>query len=197
MVARIAFVAYALRAGSAVNFFSETVLVGFKCGLALYLASTQLPKLFGWAAGTGDFWENMGHFLAGPGPHEPDVAHAGADWRRCPAARQDDAEASAGRPVRPHRQHRGRRRAASRRARRRVARRGAAGLPMPALPARRVGRTSTRSCRWRFACFLLAAVDVAIGRMNAAKRGYRLDATREFLAIGGADLVAGLGAGFP
>src|SRR6476469_7701708 len=38
MVAIICFIAYGLRAGAVVNFFSETVLVGFKCGLALYLA---------------------------------------------------------------------------------------------------------------------------------------------------------------
>jgi MFS superfamily sulfate permease-like transporter len=33
--------------------------------------------------------------------------------------------------------------------------------------------------------------------MFAAKHGYRLDATREFLALGGANLLAGLGGGFP
>jgi MFS superfamily sulfate permease-like transporter len=43
MVAGLAFLASALRAGAAVSFFSETVLVGFKCGVALFLASTQLP----------------------------------------------------------------------------------------------------------------------------------------------------------
>ena len=41
-------------AGAVVNFFSETVLVGFKCGVALFLASTQLPKLFGFAAATAE-----------------------------------------------------------------------------------------------------------------------------------------------
>src|SRR3954464_14170754 len=44
MVAAIAIAAWLVRAGSAIGFFSETVLVGFKAGLALYLASTQLPK---------------------------------------------------------------------------------------------------------------------------------------------------------
>src|SRR6266550_1563331 len=43
MVAALALLAYAVRAGTIVNFFSETVLVGFKCGVALFLASTQLP----------------------------------------------------------------------------------------------------------------------------------------------------------
>jgi MFS superfamily sulfate permease-like transporter len=45
--AAIAFLAWSARAGSVVNFVSETVLIGFKAGVALQLASTQLPKLFG------------------------------------------------------------------------------------------------------------------------------------------------------
>ena len=49
--------------GSAIGFFSETVLVGFKAGLAFYLASTQLPKLFGFSGSHGDFWERVGAFL--------------------------------------------------------------------------------------------------------------------------------------
>ncbi len=48
------------------------------------------------------------------------------------------------------------------------------------------------------ACFMLAAVETtAIGRMFAAKHGYRLDATQEFLALGASNLLAGLGRGFP
>ena len=48
------------------------------------------------------------------------------------------------------------------------------------------------------ACFVLAAVETsAIGRMFGAKHGYRLDATQEFLAIGSANLLAGLGSAFP
>src|SRR6185312_575669 len=31
---------------------------------ALYLASTQLPKLFGFAGAHGDFWERSAHFLS-------------------------------------------------------------------------------------------------------------------------------------
>src|SRR6516164_1640127 len=44
LVATIAFVAWMVKAGAIVNFISESVLVGFKAGVALYLASTQLPK---------------------------------------------------------------------------------------------------------------------------------------------------------
>ncbi len=48
------------------------------------------------------------------------------------------------------------------------------------------------------ACFLLASVETAaIGRMFALKHGYRFDPNREFLAIGSANLLSGLGHGFP
>ncbi len=48
------------------------------------------------------------------------------------------------------------------------------------------------------ACFVLAAVETsAIGRMFAQKHGERLDANQEILAIGAANLAAGLGRGFP
>src|SRR5262245_961395 len=64
LVAAIALVAWLVRAGAIVNFISESVMVGFKCGVALFLASTQLPKLFGFHGAHGDFWENVGFFLA-------------------------------------------------------------------------------------------------------------------------------------
>src|SRR5262245_64461636 len=68
LVAALAFIAYAVRAGAIVNFFSETVLVGFKCGVAFFLASTQLPKLFGFSGSHGgDFWDRMAHFFRGVG----------------------------------------------------------------------------------------------------------------------------------
>src|SRR4029077_931297 len=68
MVAAIAFAAWLGRAGNAISFFSETVLVGFKAGLAFYLASTQLPKLFGFSGSHGgDFWDRMAAFLSNVG----------------------------------------------------------------------------------------------------------------------------------
>jgi SulP family sulfate permease len=57
LIAAIALGAWIVRAGNVVGFFSETVLVGFKAGLALYLSTTQLPKLFGFKGTHGDFWE--------------------------------------------------------------------------------------------------------------------------------------------
>src|SRR5205814_2956529 len=47
LVALIAFIAWLVKAGSDVHFISESVMVGFKCGVAPFLRSTLLPKLFG------------------------------------------------------------------------------------------------------------------------------------------------------
>src|SRR5262249_27465339 len=63
LVAIIAFVAWLVKAGVLVHFISESVMTGFKCGVALFLASTQLPKLFGFHGAHGSFWENAGFFF--------------------------------------------------------------------------------------------------------------------------------------
>src|SRR6476620_6910810 len=58
LVAIIAFIAWLVKAGVLVHFISESVMTGFKCGVALFLASTQLPKLFGFHGAHGSFWGN-------------------------------------------------------------------------------------------------------------------------------------------
>jgi sulfate permease, SulP family len=63
LVSLIAFVAWLAKAGVLVHFISESVMTGFKCGVALFLASTQLPKLFGFHSAHGSFWENTGFFF--------------------------------------------------------------------------------------------------------------------------------------
>src|SRR5712671_5336297 len=63
LVALIAFIAWIARAGVLVHFISESVMTGFKSGVALFLASTQLPKLFGFHGAHGSFWENTGFFF--------------------------------------------------------------------------------------------------------------------------------------
>jgi sulfate permease, SulP family len=71
------------------------------------------------------------------------------------------------------------------------------GIPIPGLPA--VHYDELRDLLpLALACFLLGAVETAaIGRMFAAKHGYRVDSNQEFLALAGANLAAGLGHGFP
>jgi SulP family sulfate permease len=197
MVAGIAFLAYAVRAGTIVNFLSETVLVGFKCGVAFFLASTQLPKLFGFAGSHGDFWEAMDHFLRSLGRTNPTSLTLGLTafallmlgkifLKNRPVALIVLIGSIAAAGIL------------------RLDQRGVAllgdvprGLPLPAVPL--VSRAEINTLLpLSLACFLLAAVETsAIGRMFADKHGYRLDATQEFLAIGAANLVAGLGSGYP
>lgn len=197
IVAVLAFAAYAARAGAIVSFFSETVLVGFKCGVAFFLASTQLPKLFGFSGSHGDFWERMGHFFRGLGQTNSTSLVLGI---AALALLLLGKTVLKNRPVALfvvvggivaarllHLDERG------------VALLGEVpqGLPMPALP--HVTRADVNTLLpLAMACFVLAVVETtAIGRMFGAKHGYRLDATQEFLAIGAANLTAGLGGGFP
>jgi SulP family sulfate permease len=198
LVAVLAFAAYAFRAGAVVNFFSETVLVGFKCGVAFFLASTQLPKLFGFSAGHGgDFWERMGHFLGGLGQTNPTSLVLGV---AALALLLLGKTVLKNRPVALFVVIAGIVAAGLFR----LDERGVAllgeipqGLPLPALPT--VSRADINTILpLAMACFVLAAVETtAIGRMFGAKHGYRLDATQEFLAIGSANLLAGLGSAFP
>jgi high affinity sulfate transporter 1 len=198
LVAVLAFAAYAVRAGAIVNFFSETVLVGFKCGVALFLASTQLPKLFGFSAGHGgDFWDRMGHFLGGLGSTNPAALALGLTalallllgktfLKHKPVALFVVIFGIVAARV-LHLDERG------------VALLGTVpqGLPWPGVTL--VSRADfNQILPLAMACFVLAAVETtAIGRMFGAKHGYRVDGTQEFLAIGAANLAAGLGSAFP
>lgn len=58
-VAAFAFLAWILRLSGLVNFISETILIGFKAGAALSIATTQLPKLFGVKGGGDHFIERV------------------------------------------------------------------------------------------------------------------------------------------
>jgi SulP family sulfate permease len=197
LTAAIAFIAWLARAGSAVNFISESVMTGFKAGVALHLASTQLPKLFGVTGGHGNFWERMHVFLQHVGetntvslllgcgalalllfgkkllPNKPValfVVIAGIV-----VATFIDLGAHGVKLLGE------------------VPR----GLPMPGLPALSFEDLDDL-LPLALACFLLAAVETAaIGRMFAEKHGYRLDPNQEFLALAGANLASGLGRGFP
>ncbi len=59
----IAFVAYSLRLGVLMNFISESVLVGFSSGAALYIAGSQLGKLFGIHGAQGQFIERITYLM--------------------------------------------------------------------------------------------------------------------------------------
>ncbi|MCC6679170.1 MAG: SulP family inorganic anion transporter [Phycisphaerales bacterium] len=197
LVALIAFIAWLARAGSIVNFISESVMVGFKCGVALFLASTQLPKLFGVHGAHGNFWENSGYFLRHI--HETNMVSLTLGvtalavlvlgkilLRHKPVALFVViggilASALLGLEARG------------------VKLLGDVPQGLPALGLPAIGWNDLNELLpLALACFMLGAVETAaIGRTFAAKHGGRLDANQEFLALAASNLAAGLGRGFP
>jgi len=197
LVALIAFAAWLSKAGGIVDFISESVMVGFKCGVALFLASSQLPKLFGFKGGHGSFWERSWHIVT-----QLDETNAASlavglaalavlilgkvFLKNRPvalfvviagilAARFGGLQARGVKLLGEVPQ----------------------GLPAMELPA--IGWNDLNELLpLALACFLLGAAETAaIGRMFAAKHGGRLDANQEFLALAGANLAAAVGHGFP
>jgi len=197
LVAFIAFIAWLAKAGSIVNFISESVMVGFKCGMGLFLASTQLPKLFGFRDIHGDFWENAAHFLRHlPETNTSALAIGGTALavlalgkiflKNKPvalfvvvggilASGWFSFEANGVKLLGEVPQ-------------------GLPTLGLPAVPWSNLNELPPLA----FACFLLGAVETAaIGRMFAAKHGGRFDSNQEFLALAASNLAAGLGRSLP
>jgi SulP family sulfate permease len=197
LVAAIAFVAWLTRAGAVVSFISESVMTGFKCGVALFLASTQLPKVFGLTGAHGDFWGNCRHLFRHLNETNPASLAIGlaalailfigkAFFRNKPVALfvvVGGIAASVWLGLDAHG----------------VKRLGDVPQGLPALGLPAVGIADLNDLLpLAFACFLLGAVETAaIGRMFAARHGGRFDANQEFLGLAAANLAAGLGRGFP
>lgn len=66
--AGLSLLAYFLRLSGIINFISDTVMLGFKAGAALAIATTQLPKLFGVPGGGSNFFNRL-TVLAQQWPH--------------------------------------------------------------------------------------------------------------------------------
>ena len=198
MIGVFAIAASLARAGNAISFFSESVMIGFKTGLAFYLASTQLPKLFGFSGSHGgDFWTRLAGFFENldktngtallVGGAALAVLVAGKLWMKnrpvafvvvvggIAAARLFDLHP------------------------RGVALLGQVPQGLPALGLPLVSRSDLSDLfPAALAGFVLCAVETsAIGRMFGVKHGNRFDANREFLAIGVSNLAAGVGRSFP
>jgi high affinity sulfate transporter 1 len=197
IVAALALATWLIKGGAVTSFVSETVMIGFKTGVALHLASTQLPKLFGFAGGHGSFWERMGHFfshlsetnatalLIGLGalavlvlgkrylPNRPVALLVVVGGIIAAAATDLGARGVKLLGDVPQ------------------------GLPPIGLPAVQWADLN-ELLPLAMACFLLGAVETtAIGRMFALKHGYRLDSNQEFLALAASNLAAGISHGFP
>lgn len=59
VIAVICVLAYIFKLSSLVSFISESILLGFKAGAALSIATTQLPKIFGVEGGGSNFFERI------------------------------------------------------------------------------------------------------------------------------------------
>src|SRR6266496_3497857 len=197
IVGGLAFIAWIAKAGVIVNFVSESVLVGFKCGIALFIASTQLPKLLGFKGSHGDFWERSGYFfthlretntaslLLGVSalillllgkrflknkPVALFVVIAGILVASTMDLGSLGVKLLGDVPQ---------------------------GLPPFGLPAVHLSDLNDL-LPLALGCFLLGMVETAaLGRMFAVKHGYRFDANQELLGIASANVMAGLGHGFP
>ena len=197
LVSLIAFVAWLARAGVLVHFISESVMTGFKCGVALFLASRQLPKLFGFHGAHGSFWGNTGFFFKHLNETNTTSLLVGGIalallilgkifFKHKPvalfvviggiiAATTLSLETRGVKLIGAVPQ-------------------GIPPLKVPTLYWRDLNELLPLA----LACFLLGAVETAaIGRMFAAKHGGRFDANQENLALAASNLFAGLGGGFP
>jgi len=197
LVSLIAFIAWLVKAGVMVHFISESVMTGFKCGVALFLASTQLPKLFGFHSAHGSFWENTGFFFKHLSETNSVSLIVGGIalaflivgkifLKHKPVALFVVIGGIAAASAFSLERHG-------------VKLIGAVpqGIPPFRLPAV-YWQDLNQLLPLAFACFLLGAVETAaIGRMLVAKHGGRFDANQENLALAASNLAAGLGSGFP
>lgn len=196
LVGAMAFVAWVIRAGVVVNFISETVLVGFKTGVALVLMGTQLPKLFGFKGAHGSFWENIAYFASHIRQTHPPSLVTGLIALAMLVAGKVFLK---NKPVALFVVIAGVLVAS-------LANLGAHGVHLLGAVPRGLPPVGVPNVQWSdlnlllplaMACFLLGAVEtVAIGRMFGTRHGNRLDPNREFLALAGANLAAGFGSGF-
>ncbi|MFH0822399.1 MAG: sulfate permease [Pseudomonadota bacterium] len=193
----MALTAYALRLGFVVNFISEAVLVGFSAGAALYIASTQLTKLFGITGAHGQFIERIS-YLAGhigeanlwavclgvagiitlvAGEHR----YPKLPWPLMVVVGSVGLTSIAGLSQFGVR----------------VVGHIPTGLPdftLPSVPL----PDEPQVLRTAIAVFVLSYVEgMSMARTFASKNGYRVDANQELLALGVASLGAGLTQAYP
>ena len=197
IVGGLGFIAWLAKAGVIVNFVSESVLVGFKCGIALFIASTQLPKLFGFKGSHGDFWERSGYFFSHL--RETNMASLMLGLGAL-AVLLLGKRFLKNKPVALFVVIAGIIAASSMDLGRfgvKLLGQVPQGLPPFGLPAVHLSDLNDL-LPLALGCFLLGMVETAaLGRMFAVKHGYRFDANQELLGIASANVMAGLGHGFP
>lgn len=196
-IALLCLIAWALRLSVLVKLISDSILVGFKAGAGITIAVTQLPALFGVPGGGGNVIERV-VLLAGQLPDlNPLTLGVGLASL---ALLVLGGRALPGRPVALgvvvlailaatvlHLGQQG------------VVVTGAipSGLPELALPALRLADIEG-ILPLAAGCLLLAYIEgISAARSFAEKHGETLNPRQEFLGIGAANLMAGLGHGYP
>lgn len=193
----ISVLAGVLRLGRVAQFFSTSVLTGFVFGLALIIAIKQVPKLFGIEAGKGNFFERLWALVSHLGSTHLVTLAVGVGsllllWglgrvtKRLPAALVVLVLSIVVTTLLGLDQHGVR-----------VVGKVQAGLVGPRVPV--VGLKDLVDLLPGACGLALVAFAEAIGpaRMLAARHGYELDANRELMGLGAANVGAGFFRGFP
>ena len=197
LVAGLCVIAWALKLSQVVNFISEPILTGFKAGAALQIASTQLPKLFGIPSGGNNFftriWDLLKHL---PEVHFPTLGvgmialilliFGDRVFPKQPISLlvvilAIIAMSISGLPEQGVK----------------VVGEIPQGLPVFGLPQWTLNDVNNL-LPLALACLLLSYIEgISTARSFAIKHSYAISAEQELLAIGAANLVAGLGQGYP
>ena len=197
IMAVLFFIAWLVRLSALVSFISDTILVGFKAGAALVIASTQLPKLFGFHGQGSDFFERIGYLFTHLGETRPEVLMFGliafvllvTGDRLLPGKPVSLAVVilsilavsitplkDSGMPTVGEIPG------------------GIPSLHIPLLDYD-VGRNLVPLA---MACFLLSYVEsISAARALSGKNGYEVNPRQELLALGAANLAAAVGRGYP
>jgi len=197
MVGVFCILAWLMRLSSFVNFISESILLGFKAGAALSIASMQFPKLFGVAGGGTNFFERLLTTVQQLGNARGTVIALGVASLALLICGE---RLFPGRPVAL---------AVVVVATAVVSAFGLSeqgvrvvGFIPPGLPA--IGLPTLHAqhieglVELAFACFLLSYVEsIAAARAFALKHRYTVDPRQELLGLGAANIVAALGHGYP
>lgn len=197
VLAAMSVLAWLLRLSTLTNFISETILLGFKAGAGLTIASTQLAALFGVPGGGDGFFSRL--LAVGRQLGDADLATMGVGFAAL-ALLFAGEKVMPGRPVAllvvalsilvvSFTQ---------------LGQMGLAlvgnipsGLPDLDLPGLRP-RDVDGVIPLAFGCLLLAYIEgVSAARTFAAEHGYPLDARQELLGLGMANLAVAFGGGYP
>lgn len=196
LVGLLCILAYLLRANAIVNFISENILLGFKAGAALSIASTQLPKMLGITPDGGHFFSRIYNVAMKIPQTEPVTLMIGLaaftilvlGMRFLPGKPVSLVVLIASivlmntTPLASFGVH--------------LVGSIQSGLPELGFPTLRVSDVDG-VVGLALACFLMSYIEtVSSGRAFAQKHGYALNARQELLSLGMANIASGIASGF-